>query len=263
MSDLCREIRNTVKLEKVGRYLRGKCPCCEKMALTCTADRFYCFCCHKGGTSVKSFRIFLSGVDKSKPLWNKILSEFKRRIFEANKNDDKEEIKKLTSAFLYLKDVVNNIDSELAYDLKESIIASDRCKAINSAAAKWFANQILDYEEVLKYVRLLEIDDSKRNAIQLGYFPRFKCRDFVEFMESEGFKKSELANEGLIIMAKLGPHSALEDRIVYPVRYEGDPKAVVGFIGKAWVEGEDRFSYYDTHEFTDDVVEKVKNLFDK
>ena len=212
VSDILNQFHNKIKLsEYLRKYLdlipRGnsfvaRCPFHQEKTPSFTINDekglFYCFGCGSGGNILN------------------FISKYKNCTFR----ESLEEISNI--AGINLKN----------YSPGNLINTLDKKFKLLDLTNKFFHKNILKNQKVLEYLKKREIDISLVLKFSIGYCPN-NIEKFLEFLEKNGFKKSELLELGLIIQSKNNDKiffGRFNDRIVFPI-YNYSNK-IIGFGGR-------------------------------
>lgn len=106
-------------------------------------------------------------------------------------------------------------------------------------AAQYFQQQFHRTSSVQSYVERRGLNASILNEFQLGYAPA-SWDSLLNYLESEGFQRHELAQAGLVIENEQGRHyDRFRDRLMFPIR---DKRGrTLGFGGRILGEGTPKY----------------------
>lgn len=262
MSELLKHIEKYAKLKAVGPYLKGKCPFCfcdGGFTYSKPKGVFYCFCCHSGGGSIKSFDQEVN-LDVS---WRDIVRKVKSRILVAKKAGDNGLVKEILDSFLCIKKIaVDAVCTDSKIEAKVENKDGSRLEEVAKIVANWFRDQLNSQDEPLRsVVNSFGITDFEANALQIGFFPPGKSDKFIKDMGLLSVTEQDLISMKLIFknINNGRYYSGLEGRIICPVRILG--RSIQGFCGVTASYGDDRIKFYSTHLFPEyEVIDKYKEL---
>lgn len=245
MSELLKAIEMVVDLEKSGGYMKGVCPFCHKNGFTYSPGRdiWYCFACHRGGKQFEEFGPELfSGESVSSPLWKTIVKEFKKRIFIAKKDDNSEELKRLMSAFLVVKNILR--------DLNGLEMGTPFCSKTNGAAMDWFNRNLYRHGGVKEYLERFGISDYEIDELRLGYFPggEKSIKKFIKDMQAKDISVKQLIDSKILFRGRCSLYSPLEERIIHPIftTFDDQDGPCCGFYGFSHRDDDERMGSYST-----------------
>ena len=236
-SDILNQFYNKIKLsEYLSKYLdlipRGnsfvaRCPFHKEktpsFSINDEKGLFYCFGCGTGGNIIN------------------FISKYKNCTF-------KESLEEIAGAAgINLK----NYSPEILSNTVEK-----KFKLLN-LSNYFFHKNILKNKKVLEYLKKREIDIDLLLKFSIGYCPN-NIDNFIQYLEENGFKKSELLELGLIIKSKNNDNTffgRFNDRIVFPI-YNFSNK-IIGFGGRTISNS--KIKYINSPESL--LFKKSENLF--
>lgn len=207
-ADLVGIIGETVELKRTGADYRGRCPfhggTHRNFAVIPKKGMFYCFVCHEAG-DVYTFFMKKLGMD-----YPTAVREVARRVGIT----------------------IPERSGPTGPDPREPLYAAV------ATAADWFARQLRESPEALKYLESRHVTTEQAQVAGLGFAPRGTA--FLDAMKGLGLREEVLLEAGLIVKRDDGSTiPRFRGRLLFPIH---DLRSrVVAFSGRILGEGEPKY----------------------
>jgi DNA primase len=207
-ADLVGIIGEHVELKRTGADYRGPCPfhggTHRNFAVIPKKGMFYCFVCHEAG-DVYTFFMKKLGMD-----YPTAVREVARRVGIT----------------------IPERSGPTGPDPREPLYAAV------ATAADWFARQLRESPDALKYLESRHVTTEQAHVAGLGFAPRGTA--FLDAMKGLGLREEVLLEAGLMVKREDGSKAPrFRGRLLFPIH---DLRSrVVGFSGRVLGEGEPKY----------------------